>query len=66
MFVMALMTGQEYVDSIRKLNLRVYMFGAQLENHVDHPILRPSLNAMRMTYELAQQPEHQHLMTAIS
>ncbi len=63
---MALMTGQEYVDSIRKLNLRVYMFGAQLENHVDHPILRPSLNAMRMTYELAQQPEHQHLMTAIS
>ena len=63
---MSLMTGEEYIESIRKLDLQVYMFGEKVENPVDHPILRPSLNSVRMTYDLAQQPEHQDLMTAIS
>ena len=29
---MALMTAQEYVESLRKLNTRVYMFGEKIEN----------------------------------
>ena len=29
---MALMTGEQYVESMRKLNLRVYMFGEKIEN----------------------------------
>ena len=33
---------------------------------VDAPILRPSLNSVRMTYDLAQMPEYQELMTVIS
>lgn len=41
--MMALMTGQEYIESLRKLNLKVYMFGEQIENPVDYPILRPSV-----------------------
>ena len=28
---MALMTAQEYVESLRKLNTRVYMFGEKIE-----------------------------------
>ena len=32
---MALMTAQEYVESLRKLNTRVYMFGEKIENWVD-------------------------------
>ncbi len=63
---MALMTGNEYIESIRNLKLRVYMFGKQLENPVDDPILRPSVNSVRMTYDLAQIPEYQDLMTVIS
>ena len=31
---MALMTAQEYVESLRKLNTRVYMFGEKIENWV--------------------------------
>lgn len=27
---MALLTGEEYVESIRKLNLNVYMFGKKI------------------------------------
>lgn len=63
---MALMTGEQYVESMRKLNLQVYMFGEKIENPVDDPILRPSLNSVKMTYDLAQMPEYEDLMTASS
>ena len=63
---MALMTGEQYIESIRKMNMQVYMFGKKVESPVDDPILRPSLNSVRMTYDLAQMPEHQDLMTAVS
>ncbi len=63
---MALMTGEEYIESIRKINMEIYMFGEKIENPVDNPILRPSLNSVRMTYDLAQDPEHEELMTVIS
>ena len=63
---MPLMTGQQYIDSIKKLNLQVYMFGKKIEHPTDDPILRPSLNSVRMTYDLAQLPEYQDLMTVIS
>ena len=62
---MALMTGNEYIESIRKLNTQVYMFGEKIENPVDDPILRPSLNSVRATYDYAQIPEYQDLMTAV-
>lgn len=58
---MALMTGEQYVESMRKLNLQVYMFGEKIENPVDDPILRPSLNSVKMTYDLAQMPEYEDL-----
>ena len=32
---MALMTGEQYLESMRKLNLQVYMFGEKIENPVD-------------------------------
>lgn len=63
---MALMTGEQYIESIRSMKMKVYMFGQQVQNPVDDPILRPSLNSVRMTYDLAQMPEYQDLMTAIS
>ena len=63
---MSLMKGTEYIESLRKLNLQVYMFGKKVENPVDDPILRPSINSIRMTYDLAQMPEYEDLMTAIS
>ena len=63
---MALMTGEQYIESIRKMNMQVYMFGKKVDCPVDDPILRPSLNSVRMTYDLAQMPEYQDLMTAIS
>jgi 4-hydroxybutyryl-CoA dehydratase / vinylacetyl-CoA-Delta-isomerase len=63
---MSLMTTEQYIESLRKLKLKVYMFGELIENPVDHPIIKPSMNSVAMTYELAQQAEHEDLMTAVS
>ena len=60
------MTAAQYEDSLRRLNLKVYMFGKRLENVVDDPIIRPSMNAVAKTYELAHMPEYQNIMTATS
>ena len=54
---MALMTGEQYIESIKKINMQVYMFGKKIEDPTEDPILRPSLNSVRMTYDLAQMPE---------
>ena len=61
---MAMMTGAEYIESLRKLNTRVYMFGEKIENWVDHPMIRPSINCVAVTYDLAQDPQYEDLMTA--
>lgn len=63
---MALMTREEYIESLRKLNLKVFVMGELVENPVDHPMIRPSLNSIAMTYELAQHDEYKELMTATS
>ena len=63
---MALMTGEQYLESLRKLHPRIYMFGKQIPCAVDDPILRPSVNSVKMTYDLAQIPEYEALMTTTS
>ena len=63
---MALMTGEQYLESLRKLHPRIYMFGKQIPCAVDDPILRPSVNSVKMTYDLAQMPEYEALMTTTS
>ncbi len=60
------MTKQQYIESLRKLNLKVYLMGELVENPVDHPMIRPSMNSVAMTYELAEEPEYKDLMTATS
>jgi 4-hydroxybutyryl-CoA dehydratase/vinylacetyl-CoA-Delta-isomerase len=59
-------TPEQYEESLRKLKLQVYLLGERVENPVDHPIIRPSMNSVKMTYALAQEPEHEDLMTATS
>lgn len=61
-----MMTAAEYIDSLRKMNTRVYMFGERVENWVDNPIIRPSINSVAMTYALAQDPKYADLMTTKS
>lgn len=61
-----LMTGEQYIESLRQMKTKVYMFGEEIENWVDHPIIRPSINCVAVTYDLAQDPEYADLMTVKS
>ena len=63
---MALMTKAQYIESLRKLNTKVYLFGEEVKDWVDHPMIRPSIECLGMTYELAQDPQYADLMTAKS
>jgi 4-hydroxybutyryl-CoA dehydratase/vinylacetyl-CoA-Delta-isomerase len=63
---MALKTPQQYLDELRQMDIELYMFGEKVENRVDHPIIRPSINSVAMTYKLALDPEYEDLMTATS
>lgn len=60
------MTKEQYIQSLRKLNMKVYFMGKLIDNPVDHPIIRPSLNSVAMTYELAEKEEYKDLMTVKS
>lgn len=61
-----MMTGDQYLESIQKRNMQIYLFGEKLSNPVGNPILTPSLNTVKMTYDLAWEPEYRPLMTATS
>ena len=61
-----LKTPQQYEEDLRKLNLKVYVQGELVKSPVDHPIIRPSMNSVKMTYELALDPQYEDLMTATS
>ena len=63
---MPLKTPEQYEESLRNMNFKVYLMGEEVENVVDHPMVRPSLNSVKMTYALAQDPLHSELMTAKS
>ena len=45
--------GHEYIESLRGRGMAVYLLGEKVEEPVDHPMIRPSINAMAATYDLA-------------
>ncbi|HEY7513555.1 MAG TPA: 4-hydroxyphenylacetate 3-hydroxylase N-terminal domain-containing protein [Vicinamibacteria bacterium] len=53
-----LRTGADYVESLRGRGLRVFLMGEAVPEPVDHPVIRPSINAVARTYDLAvEDPE---------
>jgi len=62
----ALKTAKEYIESLRKLNLDLYLFGEKVENWVDNPVIRPSINSVAMTYKVAHESKNGALATTDS
>jgi 4-hydroxybutyryl-CoA dehydratase/vinylacetyl-CoA-Delta-isomerase len=48
-----IVTGDDYVASLRGRDVTVYLFGERVAEPVDHPVIRPSINALKATYDLA-------------
>ena len=46
-------TGEQYLESLRGRTLDVRLFGERVTDTVDHPMMRPSANAVAETYDLA-------------
>jgi 4-hydroxybutyryl-CoA dehydratase/vinylacetyl-CoA-Delta-isomerase len=61
-----MMTGREYVESLRSLKTEVYFMGERVADVVDHPAIRPHINAAAVTYDLAHDPEHREVASAVS
>jgi 4-hydroxybutyryl-CoA dehydratase / vinylacetyl-CoA-Delta-isomerase len=40
-----MITGAEYIESLRSLKTEVYFMGERVESVVDHPAMRPHINA---------------------
>ncbi len=55
---MPIRNGAEYIQSLRGRDLKIYLFGKEVKEPVDHPMIRPSINAVAETYDLAvEDPE---------
>ncbi len=63
---MAMKTGEQYIQSLRELKPPVYFMGEKIENRVDHPAIRPHINAAAETYDLAHDPQFAELVSARS
>jgi len=63
---LSLKTEESYLNSLKKLVRKIYVFGELVQDPVDHPLIRPSVNSVAMTYKLAGNPEYEDLMTCSS
>ena len=55
---MPITNGAEYIESLRGRDMKVYLFGELIKEPVDHPMIRPSINAVAETYDIANnEPE---------
>jgi 4-hydroxybutyryl-CoA dehydratase/vinylacetyl-CoA-Delta-isomerase len=52
---MPIRTAEDYLESLRGRKLSVYLFGERVEEPLDHPVIRPSINAVAETYRLAEE-----------
>ena len=61
-----MMTGQQYVESLKRRKPRVFYKGERLESPYEHPAILPHLRTASVTYDLARDPKHAEVMTATS
>ncbi|HHW04075.1 MAG TPA: 4-hydroxybutyryl-CoA dehydratase [Thermoanaerobacterales bacterium] len=57
---------EQYIESLKNLKTQVYYFGKRIDNIIEHPSFKPHINSAALTYELANMPEYEELLTATS
>jgi 4-hydroxybutyryl-CoA dehydratase/vinylacetyl-CoA-Delta-isomerase len=63
-----MMTGKQYIESLRNRNIKVYLKGKLLDPKTlsEHPYLAGHFNSAAVTYDLAHDPAAEDLMTTKS
>lgn len=59
-------TREDYVKRLSKMKTNFFMGGEKIERPWEHPQIKAGINAVALTYDLAQKPEYEDLMTTIS
>ena len=61
----ALMSGDEYRESLRRYSPTIFVDGRRVDRVADDPAFGPGINAIALTYDYALKPEYAPLMTAV-
>lgn len=61
-----MMTGNKYIESLKKRSIRVFAYGNEVTEVVGNPLFQPHINAAALTYDMAFDPEFEDLVTATS
>ncbi|MCR4442325.1 MAG: 4-hydroxyphenylacetate 3-hydroxylase family protein [Peptococcaceae bacterium] len=61
-----MMTGREYIESLKELKPRVYYQGVLINSVVGHPAIQPHINSAAVTYDAANEPAFEDLGVTIS
>lgn len=59
-----LMTADDYRESLRRYQPRVFVSGQAVTSVADEPLLAPGIAGVGVTYDFAHQDQHKRLMTA--
>ncbi len=51
-----IMNGEEYLKSLRDMRTLVYINGEAVADYYDHPVMKPAVNVLKATYDLASDP----------
>ncbi|MGH6738447.1 MAG: 4-hydroxyphenylacetate 3-hydroxylase family protein [Bradyrhizobium sp.] len=54
-FATPIKTADDYIDSLRGRRMNVFFMGERVPEPVDHPVIRPSVNAMAETFRIASE-----------
>ena len=63
---MAVLTVEEYIQSLRKQKPRAYLGGKRVDNIVDHPLFKVGINSGAVSYEAAHDLRYRDLSTPMS
>ncbi|HTQ84185.1 MAG TPA: 4-hydroxyphenylacetate 3-hydroxylase N-terminal domain-containing protein, partial [Pseudolabrys sp.] len=66
-FATPIVTAEDYINSLRGRSMNVFFMGERVAEPTDHPVIRPSINAMAETYRVAsERPAFGTVHSAIS
>ena len=52
-----MMNGNEYLKTLEAMNTVLYIDGEAVPNFAAHPVMKPAVNALKATYDLASDPK---------
>lgn len=62
---MAIRTGDQYIESLRKLKPEVWLGGEKIDNVVDHPYFAQPVREIAKLYDMQHDPKYQDKITHI-